>query len=83
MHIASGAEVTVSAIPVQRKDAGHLGILKVDEQGRIIDFFEKPKDEKVIDSLSWPHLLLTGVALALRVVPFLPQWVFIYLILMC
>lgn len=52
MHIASGAEVTVSAIPVQRKDAGHLGILKVDEQGRIIDFFEKPKDEKVIDSLS-------------------------------
>lgn len=54
MHIASGAEVTVSAIPVQRKDAGHLGILKVDEQGRIIDFFEKPKDEKVIDSLSLP-----------------------------
>lgn len=52
MHIASGAEVTVSAIPVQRKDAGHLGILKVDDQGRIIDFFEKPKDEKVIDSLS-------------------------------
>ena len=54
MHIASGAEVTVSAIPVQRKDAGHLGILKVDEQGQIIDFFEKPKDEKVIDSLSLP-----------------------------
>ncbi|MBI2471875.1 MAG: glucose-1-phosphate adenylyltransferase [Planctomycetes bacterium] len=52
MHIASGAEVTVSAIPVQRKDAGHLGILKVDEQGRIIDFFEKPKDEKIIESLS-------------------------------
>lgn len=54
MHIASGAEVTVSAIPVQRKDAGHLGILKVDEQGRIMDFFEKPKDEKVIDSVSLP-----------------------------
>jgi glucose-1-phosphate adenylyltransferase len=52
MHIASGAEVTVSAIPVERKDAHHLGILKLDEQGRIIDFFEKPKDEKVIDSLS-------------------------------
>ncbi len=52
MHIASGAEVTVSAIPVERKDAYHLGILKVDDQGRITDFFEKPKDEKVIDSLS-------------------------------
>ena len=52
MHIASGAEVTVSVIPVERKDASHLGILKVDELGRIAGFFEKPKDGKVVDSLS-------------------------------
>jgi glucose-1-phosphate adenylyltransferase len=51
-HIKSGAEVTVSVIPVGRKDAPHLGILKIDEQSRIVDFFEKPKDEKIIDSLS-------------------------------
>ncbi len=51
-HIRTGAEVTVSVIPVERKQAHHFGILKVDEQGRIIDFFEKPKDDKVIDSLS-------------------------------
>ena len=51
-HIRTGAEVTISVIPVERKYAQSFGILKVDEQGRIIDFFEKPKDEKVIDSLS-------------------------------
>ncbi|NUO09157.1 MAG: glucose-1-phosphate adenylyltransferase [Candidatus Brocadia sp.] len=51
-HIGTGAEVTVSVLPVERKEAFHLGILKIDEQGRVIDFFEKPKDEKVIDSLS-------------------------------
>lgn len=51
-HIRTGAEVTVSAIPVERKQAEHLGILKVDEQGRIIDFSEKPKDEKIIDAFS-------------------------------
>jgi len=50
-HIRKGAEVTVSAIPAERKHAQSLGLLKIDEQGRIIDF-EKPKDEKIIDSLS-------------------------------
>lgn len=51
-HIRTGAEVTVSVIPVERREAHGLGILKVDEQGRVVDFFEKPKDEKVINSFS-------------------------------
>lgn len=51
-HIRTNAEVTVSAIPIKREKVHHFGILKVDEQGRISDFVEKPKDEKVIDSFS-------------------------------
>jgi len=51
-HIKTGAEVTVSVIPVERDSAGSFGILKVDEQGHINDFFEKPKDEKIINSLT-------------------------------
>lgn len=51
-HIKNGAEVSISVIPAERKDAPNLGILKIDEQGRIVDFFEKPKDEKTIDFLS-------------------------------
>ncbi|MCF6157100.1 MAG: glucose-1-phosphate adenylyltransferase [wastewater metagenome] len=53
-HIRMNAEITVSALPAERKDAQQLGILKIDEQGRIIDFTEKPKDEKIIDSFSLP-----------------------------
>lgn len=51
-HIKNGAEVTISVIPAERKDAPNLGILKIDEQGRVVDFFEKPKDEMTIDFLS-------------------------------
>ena len=51
-HIRTGAEITIATIPVERKCAQNFGILKVDEQGRIVDFFEKPKDDKTIDSLS-------------------------------
>lgn len=51
-HIQNRAEVTISAIPVKRNDAHGLGILKIDEQGCITGFHEKPKDEKIIDSLS-------------------------------
>ncbi len=51
-HIRSNAEVTVSVLPVERKDARHFGILKAGEDGRIVDFFEKPKDEKIVDSYS-------------------------------
>lgn len=51
-HIRTNAEVTVSVIPIKREKVQHFGILKVDEQGRINDFVEKPKDEKIIDSFS-------------------------------
>ena len=51
-HIRNKAEVTVSVLPVERKAAHHFGVLKVGEDGRIVDFFEKPKEEKIIDSFS-------------------------------
>lgn len=51
-HIRNNAEVTVSVLPVERKDAHHFGILKVGEDGNIVDFIEKPKDEKIIDLFS-------------------------------
>jgi glucose-1-phosphate adenylyltransferase len=51
-HIRTNAEVTVSVIPITREKVRHFGVLKVDEQGRISDFVEKPKDEEVIDSFS-------------------------------
>ncbi len=44
-HVESGAAVTIAGIPVHRKDASALGIMKVDDTGRVIGFVEKPKTE--------------------------------------
>ena len=55
-HIRTGAEITIATIPVERKCAQSFGILKVDEQGRIVDFFEKPKMTKQLILFRWMHL---------------------------
>jgi glucose-1-phosphate adenylyltransferase len=43
-HIASGAEMTVAAIPVVRDEATAFGVIGVDEQNRMTSFTEKPAD---------------------------------------
>jgi len=43
-HIQSNADCTVAAIPVPIAEASQFGICKVDEEGRLIEFIEKPKD---------------------------------------
>lgn len=47
-HEESGADVTIAGIPVPRKDVGSLGIMKVDDTGRVIGFVEKPQTEALI-----------------------------------
>jgi glucose-1-phosphate adenylyltransferase len=44
-HVASGAGVTVAAIPVRRQEATDFGVIGVGEDGRTVDaFLEKPAD---------------------------------------
>jgi glucose-1-phosphate adenylyltransferase len=50
-HIATGAEVTVATIPVNRWDAGSFGIMQIDADERIKRFEEKPQDPAVLDTL--------------------------------
>jgi glucose-1-phosphate adenylyltransferase len=45
-HIESGAAVTIAGIPVPRSGASALGIMKVNDEGRVIGFVEKPKTEE-------------------------------------
>jgi len=47
-HEANNAALTISAITVDKADAGGLGILEVDESQRVIGFQEKPKEPKHI-----------------------------------
>src|SRR5471030_1614576 len=50
-HIASGADVTVATIPVNRCDASAFGIMQIDGEERITRFVEKPQESSVLDSL--------------------------------
>jgi len=40
-HQRKGAEVTVAAIPVEKRWAGEFGVIETDEEGRILRFHEK------------------------------------------
>lgn len=44
-HFDSDADVTISVIPANRSDAEGFGLLKTDDDGRILEFSEKPKGE--------------------------------------
>ncbi|WP_319531145.1 glucose-1-phosphate adenylyltransferase [uncultured Cohaesibacter sp.] len=41
-HVETGADVTVGCIEVPLKDATAFGVMKIDENDRILDFVEKP-----------------------------------------
>ncbi len=50
-HVQSGADITIAVQPVGYEDAPSLGILKLDTEGRIMEFKEKPKDPTVMERL--------------------------------
>ena len=48
-HIQSGADVTISCMPVTREDARGFGIMRLDDTGRVTGFLEKPQTDEEID----------------------------------
>ena len=46
LHVETGADVTISVIEVDPKEASRFGIMAVDKKDRIIEFQEKPKVPK-------------------------------------
>lgn len=50
-HIQSGADLTVSTIPVNRESAKGFGIMHIDEQQKITRFVEKPKEDALLQTL--------------------------------
>lgn len=55
-HKKIGADITVSVLPCNREEAGSFGILKMDGD-YISDFYEKPGDDKLLDSLKSTELI--------------------------
>ncbi len=44
-HVETNADVTISVVPCTRAEAQEFGLLKTDENGKIIEFKEKPKGD--------------------------------------
>ncbi|MFM7424479.1 MAG: glucose-1-phosphate adenylyltransferase [Elainella sp.] len=44
-HRDTNADITISVVPMDEERASDFGLIKTDEQGRIISFIEKPKGE--------------------------------------
>lgn len=44
-HRQTKADITLSVVPIDEKRASSFGLMKIDDNGRVIDFSEKPKGE--------------------------------------
>ncbi|MEH2260142.1 glucose-1-phosphate adenylyltransferase [Nostoc sp.] len=47
-HRETGADITLSVIPIDERRASDFGLMKIDDSGRVIDFSEKPKGEALL-----------------------------------
>jgi len=45
-HRESGADITIAAKPVHSHEAADLGVMRVDDSGRVTNFVEKPQTEE-------------------------------------
>lgn len=50
-HLDNEADVTISAKPVHKSEAGSLGVMRVEDDFSIKEFVEKPSDPAVVESL--------------------------------
>lgn len=48
-HVRTGADVTIGALPVTREQARGFGIMRLDDDGRVRGFLEKPQTDEEID----------------------------------
>lgn len=46
-HRETDADITVAALPMDEARATAFGLMKIDEEGRIVEFAEKPKGEQL------------------------------------
>lgn len=54
-HVKSGADITIGVYPVDRREASRMGLMKVEMDGTVQEFVEKPQEEEVIDRFRAPE----------------------------
>src|SRR5262245_3555585 len=70
-HRLSQADVTIAVLPVSRLQVGGLGIVRVDDAGRVVGFVEKPKTPELIDPFATPAEYIESQGIPFRDRPFL------------
>jgi glucose-1-phosphate adenylyltransferase len=70
-HRSSNADATIAVIPKGEEEVSGFGILKVDERGRMIDFYEKPKTRQEREPYRTPKEWIEARGLKYKNRPFL------------
>jgi glucose-1-phosphate adenylyltransferase len=47
-HRETGADITLSVVPMDQRRASDFGLMKIDNSGRVVDFSEKPKGDALL-----------------------------------
>ena len=53
-HLNMDADITLAVQPVPKHEASRMGLLKAGPDGRVVDFFEKPKQEDILERFRCP-----------------------------
>jgi glucose-1-phosphate adenylyltransferase len=57
-HRKHDADLTIAVKPVSREEAKGFGILRLDREGRVVEFVEKPNTEAALDALALDSVTL-------------------------
>lgn len=49
-HLQKNADITIATFPIPIEESNRFGLMKIDNDNRIIDFAEKPKDPEIIEN---------------------------------
>jgi len=69
-HRETKADITLSVVPVDAGHASDFGLMKIDKQGRVIEFSEKPKDH-ALEAMKVDTTVLGLPAAKARELPFI------------
>jgi glucose-1-phosphate adenylyltransferase len=70
-HMDTRADVTIAVLPVPRNQVSGLGLVRMNETGRVVGFVEKPQTDDAIESIRTPEEWLERRGVPCRGRPFL------------
>ena len=66
VHRETGAHASIAAIPVSRHEVSALGVMRVDESGKVIGFLEKPQKQEEVETVTMDPKWIDGILKAVE-----------------